>query len=625
MKKIFIALLVVISLFSLAGCSKLGELFPGLFPTEDGNTLNDDNNDEKTQEQLPQEDNKIHLIILTGQSGARGKALNNSLSAELKEPNYDVDICADGLMMPALQNIPENLSSGAYLKEVAPGFGDTGTEFGPELGMGQTMASRYPKDGDARKSVIVKYTACGSTFKDHWYSTSAVDDDDMSAILNINQIREDKNGSLTGPLTNNLYQLIDSTIEQLNDEGYEVVIDGVAFVHGEQDAKYDDNMSIYEKALEYFIKDLRDYVGNPELPFVVTEALTNSAKYSNELRAIQKRVAEKVNNCSYISTTDLYTNTFEPWHFGTEGNFVLGNRIAAEIISLNDTRVVEEFEDIEVKVPYGVNVALPQYLNATFTNGYTGLVKVNYEGSYDANTLGSQTVKFTARMGKGTITSELKVNVSLEPYADGIINEKVYEDAFAHNIEGVGTLYVIKGEAGLYFAVKINDTEIWTEGEAWGTGDMGQHGSNDDFRIYLTTTSAAERITICLSSANLLRVYEAGTSLEDFKPAKNLYYGGFIGDYKYHVTTNGYANDNGAQTSGGMEMELYISYADLGVENPADIKMCFNYSNVNLVGGKKVVTNNYYHCPEAGVVDIPENNDSCYISLANLTNCNCEN
>ena len=620
MKRIFITLLVVISLFTLAGCSKLGELFPGLFPTED-----EGNNDNITEEELPQEDNKVHLIILAGQSGARGKALNNSLSEEQKEMNYDVDICADGLMMGALSNIPETLSSGAVLKELEPGFGDTGGEFGPELGMGETMASRYPKDGDSRKSVIVKYTASGSTFKDHWYSTSAIDDDSISPILELKQIREDKNGNATGPLTNNLYQLIDTTIEQLNDEGFEVVIDGVAFTHGEQDAKFDDNMAIYEKALEYFIKDLRAYVGNPELPVVITEALTNSAKYSNELREIQKRVAEKVDACSFISTTDLYTNTFEPWHFGSESNYVLGNRIAAEIISLNDTRVVESFEDVEVKVPYGVNVALPQYLSASFTNGYSGLVKVKYEGTYDANTMGSQTVKFTARMGKGTYNGELKVNVSLEPFVDGVINEKIYEDTFAHNIEGVGTLYVIKGETGLYFAMKITDTEIWTDGEAWGTGDMGQNGANDDFRIYLTSTTAAERVTICLSSANLLRVYEAGTSLQDFKPAKNMYYGGFIQNYKYHVTTKGLANDNGAKTSLGMDMELYISYEDLGIENPADVKMCFNYNNVDLVGGKKVATNNYYHCPDAGVVSVPEADDSCYISLANLTNCNCEN
>ena len=42
------------------------------------------------------EDNKVHLILLAGQSGGRGKAVNSDLSEEEKAPNDDVDIMADG-------------------------------------------------------------------------------------------------------------------------------------------------------------------------------------------------------------------------------------------------------------------------------------------------------------------------------------------------------------------------------------------------------------------------------------------------------------------------------------------------------------------------------------------------
>lgn len=573
-------------------------------------------------EDLPQEDDKVHLVILTGQSGARGKALNNSLTPEQKETNYDVDICADGLMMQGLGNIPTSLSNSAYLNELKPGFGDTASEFGPELGMGETLASRYPKDGDARKSVIVKYTACGSTFTDHWYSNSAIEDDSISSSLELKQIREDKNGKATGPLTNNLYQLIDSTIEQLNSEGYEVVIDGAAFVHGEQDAKFDSNMAIYEKMLSYFIKDLRDYVGNQELPFVVTEALTNSAKYSNELRSIQKKVAAETSNCSFISSTDLYTNTFEPWHFGTESNYVLGNRIAAEIISLNDTRKVKSFDDTVVQVPAGVNITLPTYLKASFENNYSGYVKVNYNGSYDSSKLGEQEVEFTAKTGIGTLTSKLKVNVTNEPYVDGIIDEPLYETAGGkHVVDGIGTIYVVKGATGLYISAKITDKELWTDGESWAQGDMGQNGANDDFRIYVTGSTASERTTICLSSANLLRVYESGAT--GFIPNFNLYYGNYLENFKYHVTTFGYTNDNGKKTSNGMELELFISYEDLGIDNPDNIKMCFNYNDISYVNNKKTAKDNYY-CKKEASIDKPEENDEYYFTLSEILNCNCE-
>lgn len=607
MKKFLSFLMVAMVLLGVVACG--------------GKTESEDPASEGTEpeEVLPQEDNKIHLFILTGQSGARGKALVTDLDEEQKEPNYDVDICADGYMMPSLNNIKDTLSSNVDITELKPGFGDGAGEFGPELGMGETLASRFPKDGDARKSVIVKYTACGSTFTDHWYSKSMLDDEQLAPSLVLNQIRENpKTGEATGPLTNNLYQIIDFTIETLESEGYEVVIDGAAFVHGEQDAKYDVNMSIYEKALTYFIKDLREYVGNNELPFVITEALTNSAKYSNELRAIQKRVAEKDANAAFISATDLYTNTFEPWHFGAESNFILGNRIAAELISLNDTRKVSSIDEDVLNVPLGAEVKLPSYVKASFDNGYSGYLKVTYTGTYDKNSLGEQEVAFKAKTGLGTKEFKLKVKVTDEPFVDGVLNE--YANRKKHVIDGVGELYVVKGETGLYVAANIFDKELYTSGESWHSGDMGQKGSNDDFRVFLTETTAAERYTICLSAANLLRVYEAGTSFNNsVQPSKNsnMLYCNYLYDYAYHVTTNGYVNDDGNQTSNGMTLEFYIAYEDLGITNPDNLKLCFNYNNVSTSDGKLINSDNFYCAKEVEVAN-PEENDEYYFAISSL-------
>ena len=244
--------------------------------------------DEPNQDPTPApEKEKVHLMVLAGQSGARGKALVNDLSEEDKELNVDVDILADGLPMGELGDIP-GIDDSLYIDVLEPGYGDFPSEFGPEIGMGQTMASAYPKFDAEYKSVIVKYTASGSTFTDHWYSSSAINDTEVAAHLNLNQVNETSKGEQTGPLTNNLYQLVEKAIAELTDLGYDVVIDGMAFVHGEQDAKFDDNMAIYEKALTYFINDFRSYFNDADMPVVVTEALTNSAKYSNQLRAIQK-------------------------------------------------------------------------------------------------------------------------------------------------------------------------------------------------------------------------------------------------------------------------------------------------------------------------------------------------
>lgn len=569
------------------------------------------------EEPVPQEDNKVHLIVLAGQSGARGKALVNDLSADEQEANVDVDILADGLPMAALDNIP-GIDESVYMDVLEPGYGDFPSEFGPELGMGQTMASRYPKFEAEYRSVIVKYTASGSTFTDHWYSASAIGDSSVAAYLNLDQVTETPEGSQTGPLTSNLYQLVEQAIADLTELGYEVVIDGMAFVHGEQDAKFDENMQVYEKALTYFISDFRDYFGNENLPVVITEALTNSAKYSNELREIQARVSENLRNVTLIGTGDLQTNTFEPWHFGAESNQLLGNRIAAEIISNNDTRVIESIDQEVIYVPYGVSVDLPRYVKASFTNFYSGYVKVEEYAAYDCNQLGPQNVKFKVKTGAGLKEFTLQIHVSdSAAFVDGRLTE--YASAKKNLLpNGMGEVYVIKGETGLYIAANIFDSQVWTDGENWSRGDMGQKGNNDDFIIYITDSAADERKTICLSAANLLRVYDSGIGLDSSDVTleyNNLVFTKKISDYQYHVTTNGLVN--GGQ-SGGMALELYISYEDLGIEDPEAIRLCFKYNDVSGTADSKSNTDHYLVKNSDG--DRPEENMEAYFEIQEVTN-----
>ena len=592
MKKIIAILLICFMLLPLASCKET--------PTD------------KPQE-LERE--KVHLVVLAGQSGARGKALVNDLSEEDKEDNIDVDILADGLPMDDLVDIP-GIDDSAYIDILGAGYGDFPSEFGPELGMGQTLASAYPKFDAEYKTVIVKYTASGSTFTDHWYSTSATNDPEVAAKLNYDQVATTNDGKETGPLTNNLYQLVEKAVTELNELGYDVVIDGMAFVHGEQDAKFDDNMAIYEKALTYFINDFRAYFNDSDMPVVVTEALTNSAKYSNELRTIQANVAKNMENVSLIKTSDLYTNTFEPWHFGAQSNMILGNRIAAEFISYNDTRVVKSIEEDVINVPYGVSVELPQYVKASFTNYYTGYVKVEEYASYDCNKLGEQDVKFKVNTAEGLKEFTLKINISDKvAHIDGNLSE--YANAKETLLpNGLGKVYVIMGENGLYIAADINDSEIWTDGENWKKGDMGQKGENDDFIVYLTEGDVSKRTTICLSAANLLRVYGNGISLDDNDITLeygNRVYNKKISDYQFHVTTNGLTNGGKSE---GMTIELYISYKDLGINNPENIKLCFNYNNISSVNNNKTAVDNYLVANDIEVK--AEENIESYFSINDL-------
>ena len=593
MKKVLSVLLILCMLLALASCVK----------------------PKPTPEPTPQEDDKVHLIVLVGQSGARGKALVSDLKGDDKDPNVDVDILADGLPMGELGNIPE-IDESLFFDALEPGYGDFPSEFGPEIGIGQTLASRYPKFDAEYKSIVVKYTASGSTFTDHWYSSSAINDSEISSALNLDQVAETAKGEQTGPLTNNLYQLVEKAIADLNELGYEVVIDGMAFIHGEQDAKFDENMDIYEKALTHFINDFRSYFGNSDMPVVITEALTNSAKYSVKLREIQARVSDNLKNVSLINTEDLYTNTFEPWHFGAESNNLLGNRIAAEIISHNDTRVVKSIDEEVINVPLGVNVELPTYVKASFTNYYSGYLKVEEYSSYDCNKAGSQDVKFKAKTGEGVKEFTLKINVrDRVAFVDGTLTE--YANAKKNLLpNGLGEVYVIKGENGLYIAANIVDSAIFTDGENWHRGDMGQSGKNDDFLIYVTDGGVADRTTVCLSAANLLRIYNKGISLDS--PDVTLEFGNLVynkkaSDYEYHVTTKGLVNGG---ESNGLTLEVYVSYEDLGIEDPEAIKMCFNYNNISKAGDVNTAEDNYL--VKTAVGDKAEENIDSYFSISEL-------
>ena len=207
-------------------------------------------------------------------------------------------------------------------------------------------------------------------------------------------------------------------------------------------------------------------------------------------------------------------------------------------------------------------------------------------------------------------TLGLKMQMGAEKY--GALTE--YADAKKNSLPaGLGDVYVIKGAEGIYIAANIKDTEIFTDGENWHRGDMGQKGNNDDFIIYITDSDASERKTICLSAANLLRVYDSGVSLDSPDVTlefKNLVYNNKLSDYKYHVATKGLAN---CGESEGLTLELYISYDDLGIEAPDNIKLCFNYNNVSSDPGGRTSEDNYLVKADGN-----EENTDAYFSIDEL-------
>lgn len=566
---------------------------------------------------VAEDDGKAHIVILAGQSGARGKALNS----DLEDPSLtyeDVDLYYDGYTMPQLSSIASS-PTGARVA-LAAGYGDSDSEFGPELGIGNTLASRYVADGD-RKVTLVKYTACGSTFWEHWYSKSFLDDEDLEPILDQSQIRELEAGTYVGPLTSNLYQMIDEAVASAESSGYEAVIDGLIWVHGEQDAKTTAIMEQYQKAQQYFIDDLRDYVGDESLPVILTEALTNAAEYSNTLRSAQTVVAQADANVHLVKNYDLYTNTFEPWHFGAESNLLLGNRAAAELISLNDTRTVTSIYDPELTIHTGTLVELPSYLEADFSNGTSGYVKVTY-GDIDVTSEGTKEVEVYATTLQGTYTGKINITVSS---SEGYIDGKDYETSGltgTSTSDGTLTVYARKGLDGLYVAAKVKDANVFTDGEAWRTGDMGVDGNDDDLRLYVSPDGETS-YEVALSAGNLMRIYDQGYYIETSASGpllnNNVIYRKMFENVKWRVTTSGYSNRNTSE-SGDTFYEMYLPYGNWGLTSGDDFKIMFKYVNVEASGTDVTdrSSTNVYLAKDASLADETGSNLGAYFDIEDL-------
>lgn len=541
---------------------------------------------------LPVDDDKVHIIVLAGQSGARGKGDKSELTADQSITNEDVVLYQDGHTMAYIDTEMTDPVEGSLETFCKPGYGDSSSEIGPEVGIAETFRSRY-HDEDNYKAVIVKYTVCGTDFPNHWYSNSMVEDSEIGPTLNqdARHLRnfEDKK---VGPLTYDLYTLLTNCIEDLHEEGLEAVIDGLAWVHGEMDAQNIDYIANYQESLGYFIQDFRTQFGEA-IPVVITGVLTNAAGYRPLLKAAQEEVANTMSGVTLIDSDNLYSNSFEPWHYSAQSNMVLGNEIAAELLAPLDNRniVSLNLEEETFVVPHGYEVELPKYLPFTYDEDLTGMSKVRYLASYDKDTLGKQNIPYVVENINGVIyEGELEVEVKDVPYVDGRIETALYKEFEQDQDENL-KLYYAKDENGVYFAGQITDDHVWSDSEQWRTGDMGQKDRNDDIRIFLTGSDVESRITVCLSAANMYRVYSKGRSMNT-SPAvlqvDNLFYRRQLENPDYRVFINGIANDSSIEST-GWDFEFFISYSDLDVDDASELMFCVLHSDIqnpNNISGK---------------------------------------
>ena len=199
-----------------------------------------------------------------------------------------------------------------------PGFGDLPSFFGPELGLGELL-------GNEREEPIVLFKVAegGTTLGIDWRPPSA--------------------GGRTGPMYQTMIDgyaefetagLSESFPTELEARGYRLA--GFLWLQGWNDQFEDGLVPEYQSNLEALVRDVRDAVGDPDLPAVIIEGPTLDEELRQaRLDAVATLEAEQPGRTVLVETADLVTIELEGnfhFHFNAANYLEVGRRTAQAIL-----------------------------------------------------------------------------------------------------------------------------------------------------------------------------------------------------------------------------------------------------------------------------------------------------
>ena len=232
------------------------------------------------------------VILLGGQSNMSGRANDSGLSATLANPQSDVAFYYnDGKSVSneALRNTLTTLRPGS------------GTDFGPELSFGRTIADARPTTDFA----LIKYAFGGTDLNNDWDPT-------------------------TGSTYTAFKNTVTAGLSALTTAGHTYEITGMLWTQGESD---DGRTTLqYETDLNELITDVRSEYGS-DLPFFISRLSDNQTGVSGRaaIQAAQDNVAAN-DALSYVVNTDSLTMK-DSLHFDTAGQVALGEGFAASYLA----------------------------------------------------------------------------------------------------------------------------------------------------------------------------------------------------------------------------------------------------------------------------------------------------
>ena len=186
-----------------------------------------------------------NVIVMSGQSNMFGPApltqaiLDKYASVDysnvfIKYANINFDVAPDGSIPGSLSTVFSNSEFQKY--EV--GIGAQGnTYFGPELALAYSLATNPKYAG--QQWFIVKYAAAGTALGSQWTSNCSV------------------NGKKT-TLTADMLNYVQTALDEIADEGYDVHVRSFMWMQGESDAASQDSANNYAALEEQLVKTVRD-------------------------------------------------------------------------------------------------------------------------------------------------------------------------------------------------------------------------------------------------------------------------------------------------------------------------------------------------------------------------------
>ena len=239
----------------------------------------------------------VNVVLLGGQSNMTGRASASGLPSNLASPQPDVLFYHDAgkpVTNEANQRTLTTLRSGS------------GTDFGPEVAFGRTIADGLPAENFA----LIKYAYGGTNLSNDW----------------------DPN---TGSVYTTFRNTVTDGLAALNAAGHTYTITAMLWNQGESDAGR--TTAQYEADLNEFIADIRSRYG-ANLPFFLSRLPLQQATNWNagvyNIRAAQDNVAA-ADPYAYLIDTDGMSMKGDNLHFDTTGQVQMGTAFGEAYLNAN--------------------------------------------------------------------------------------------------------------------------------------------------------------------------------------------------------------------------------------------------------------------------------------------------